>query len=110
MKAAFGILSEATGRGYERIRKRLEFVSDVKSPSKYILDKEQSPIKRIIITPLKSPHDESAGFGHNDTNFTNEGETDNLILSCGKWDQKKQGEDMMGPKLQGGYCDYISMM
>eukprot|EP00957_Ditylum_brightwellii_P127311 9707489-Ditylum_brightwellii.AAC.1 len=84
MKSAFGILSEATGHGYERIRKRLELVSDVKFSSKYILDKEQPPIKRMIITPLKSPHDESAGFGNNDINCTTEGETYNLILSCGK--------------------------
>eukprot|EP00957_Ditylum_brightwellii_P002005 154517-Ditylum_brightwellii.AAC.1 len=34
MKAAFGILGEATGCGYERILKKLEFVSDVKFPSK----------------------------------------------------------------------------
>eukprot|EP00957_Ditylum_brightwellii_P041576 3149548-Ditylum_brightwellii.AAC.1 len=62
MKAVFGILIEATGRGYERIWKRLEFVSDVKFPSKYILDKERPPIERMIITLLTSPYDESAGF------------------------------------------------
>eukprot|EP00957_Ditylum_brightwellii_P089490 6814567-Ditylum_brightwellii.AAC.1 len=117
MKAAFGILSETTGHGYERIQKRLELVTDVKFPSKYILDKEWPPIERMIITPLKSPNDGSAGFGNNVTNCTTEGETDNLILSCGKigsdWkfdknialmvaSQKKEGEDMMGAKLQGG--------
>eukprot|EP00957_Ditylum_brightwellii_P040264 3047128-Ditylum_brightwellii.AAC.1 len=60
MKATFSILSEATGHGYERIGKRLEFISDVKFPSKYILDKERPPIERMIITPLKFPYDESA--------------------------------------------------
>eukprot|EP00957_Ditylum_brightwellii_P195088 14864676-Ditylum_brightwellii.AAC.1 len=84
MKAAFDILSETTGHGYERMQKRLELVSDVNFQSKYILDKEQPPIKRMIITPLKSPHYESAGFGNKDTNCTAEGETDILILSCGK--------------------------
>eukprot|EP00957_Ditylum_brightwellii_P161666 12308969-Ditylum_brightwellii.AAC.1 len=62
MKAAYGILSEATGHGYKRIRTRLLLVSDVKLPSKYILDKEQPPIERMIFTPLKFPHAESAGF------------------------------------------------
>eukprot|EP00957_Ditylum_brightwellii_P001574 123201-Ditylum_brightwellii.AAC.1 len=84
MKAAFGILGEATGLGCERIRKKLEFVSNVKFPSKYILDKYRPPIERMMITPLKSPYDESAGFGYNDTNCTTEGETDNWILPCGK--------------------------
>eukprot|EP00957_Ditylum_brightwellii_P103429 7881166-Ditylum_brightwellii.AAC.1 len=68
MKAAFGILSEATGRGYERIQERLKLITDVKFKSKYVLDKEQPPIERMTITLLKSPLDESAGFGNNDTN------------------------------------------
>eukprot|EP00957_Ditylum_brightwellii_P132885 10133627-Ditylum_brightwellii.AAC.1 len=46
-----------------------------KFPSTYILDKEQPPIERMIIAPLKSPYDESAGFGNNNTNCTTEGET-----------------------------------
>eukprot|EP00957_Ditylum_brightwellii_P089951 6850076-Ditylum_brightwellii.AAC.1 len=62
MKAAFGILGEATGRGYERMQKKLELVSDVEFQSKYTLDKERPPIERMIITPLKSPYFESAGF------------------------------------------------
>eukprot|EP00957_Ditylum_brightwellii_P130132 9926220-Ditylum_brightwellii.AAC.1 len=115
LKAAFGILSEATGHGYKRIWKRLELVSDVKFPSKCLLDMEQPPIERMIITSLKSPHDESVGFGNNDTNCTTDRETDSLILSCGemgtdwKFDenialmvasQRKEDEDMMGAKLK----------
>eukprot|EP00957_Ditylum_brightwellii_P056865 4311128-Ditylum_brightwellii.AAC.1 len=43
-KAAFGIVSKATGHGYERIQKTIKVVSNHKLSSKYIMDKEQQPI------------------------------------------------------------------
>eukprot|EP00957_Ditylum_brightwellii_P045041 3416665-Ditylum_brightwellii.AAC.2 len=51
---------------------------------KYALDKEQPPIERMTTTPLKSPHDESAGG--------------------------KKVKMLMGAKLQRSYGGYISMM
>eukprot|EP00957_Ditylum_brightwellii_P075129 5708865-Ditylum_brightwellii.AAC.1 len=43
-KAAFVILSKATGCGYDRIRKTIKLVSNLKLSSKYIMDKEQPPM------------------------------------------------------------------
>eukprot|EP00957_Ditylum_brightwellii_P124026 9453920-Ditylum_brightwellii.AAC.1 len=72
-KAAFSVLSEATGHGYERIQKNIESVSHIRLPSKYYMDKECPPIDAISIIPLDSSYDESARFHNLDTNCTTEG-------------------------------------
>eukprot|EP00957_Ditylum_brightwellii_P204299 15338579-Ditylum_brightwellii.AAC.1 len=43
-KTAFGILSKATGHGYERIWKTIKLVSNLQLSSKHIMDKEHPPI------------------------------------------------------------------
>ena len=72
----------------------------------------------MIITPLESPHDKSAGFSNHDTNRATE-ENCGKMGSDWKFDenialmvasQRREGEDVMGAKLQGGYGDYICMM
>eukprot|EP00957_Ditylum_brightwellii_P104164 7934293-Ditylum_brightwellii.AAC.1 len=80
-KAAFSILSEVTGHGYERMQKTIESVSDIRLPYKHCMDKEWPPIDAISITPLDSSYDESAGFHTLGINCTTEEGSDFALSS-----------------------------
>eukprot|EP00957_Ditylum_brightwellii_P044962 3410487-Ditylum_brightwellii.AAC.1 len=59
-KATFGMLSEATGLGYERIRKLIEGVANIKLPSMYYIAKDWPLIKGMKIVPFNTSNDEGA--------------------------------------------------
>eukprot|EP00957_Ditylum_brightwellii_P036025 2729651-Ditylum_brightwellii.AAC.1 len=89
--AAYGIFGEATaGCGYVQIRKKLNYTSEVKLPSKYIIDQIQSiEVEKMMINPDTSANNDSAlSQQHVDLDSTFDVETISPMMSCampGTW-------------------------